>query len=91
MADLPEFIYRSGERIKDLALFRPLEWLTGLSFRDYPYGVTCLKLNVQTLLINGFVVRFDGGQLITHLWTDEPYIEPNSGERLHFDEGHVSV
>jgi hypothetical protein len=73
MADLPEFIYRSGERVKDLALFRHVDLLTGISFRDYPYGAKYIKLSVQTLLANGFVVRPDENQLMTQLWTNAPY------------------
>jgi hypothetical protein len=91
MAELPEFIYRLGTRVKDLSLHRYGDYLTGLSFRDEPFGKQYLTLSVKTLLANGFVVRRDGGLPMTVIWNGEPYIEPNSGEHLTFDEGHVSV
>ena len=91
MADMPEFIYRSGGRIKALSVHRHTDWLTGLSFRDYAYTREYIQIDVGQLLRNGFVVRPDAGQLMTNRWSGEPYIEPNSGEQLRFDEGHVSV
>ena len=65
--------------------------MTGLSFRDTPFGHHYLTLSVDTLKNNGFIVRPDGEQLMTNIWTGEPYIELNSGEQLRFDAGHVSV
>lgn len=86
-----EFIYRLGSRVKDLALTRRSDWLTGLSFRDQPFGKTYLKLSVALLTENGFVVKPDGGQPMWKIWQDEPYLEPNTGLQLEFDMGHVSV
>ncbi len=91
MADLPEFIYRSGGRIKALALTRKIDWLTGLSFYSEPYGLHYLKLRVNTLLANGFIVRADAGQPVKILWINELYIEPNSEEPIDFVENHVSA
>jgi len=85
------YIFRLGSRVKDLALTRRADYLTGLSFRNEPFGRYYLALNVTMLEDNGFIVRPDGGQLMTNIMTGEPYIEPNSGEQLEFDEGHVSV
>jgi len=85
------YVYRLGTREKDLALTRHADYLTGLSFRDEPFGRYYLSLDVSILEENGFTVRPDGKQLMTNIWTNEPYIEPNSGEQLSFDEGHVSV
>ena len=86
-----KFIYRLGDREKDLALTRPADHLTGLSFRDQPFGRHFLTLDVSILQANGFMVREDSGQKMTNIWTGEPFIEPNSGEQLTLDQGHVSV
>ena len=88
---MSRYIYRLGTREKDLALTRHADYLTGLSFRDEPFGKFYLTMDVSTLEDNGFIIRSDGKQLMTNIWTGEPYIEPNSGEQLEFDEGHVSV
>jgi hypothetical protein len=87
MTDTPKYIYRQGSRVKDLALTRNIDFLTGLSFYDEPVG----KLNVQTLIQNGFHVRSDGETLVKQLFTDATYIEPNSDESMYFPEGHVAV
>jgi len=87
----PEYIYRLGARIKDLALIRPGDYITGISFYNEPFGRDYSKLSVAILEENGFVVRPDGNQLMTDIFTGEPYIEPNSGLQLSFPEGHVSV
>jgi hypothetical protein len=91
MTDLPEYLYRFGSRVKDLALIRQTDWLTGLSFYDTPFGKEYSTLMVKTLIANGFVVKRDGGELVRVLWSGEIFIEPNSGESLHFPENHVSV
>lgn len=91
MSDLPEYIYRQGNRVKDLALKRKIDLLTGLSFYDYPIGKMSLKLDVQTLIQNGFVVRPDGKQPVKQLFTDEIYIEPNVSEPINFPDNHVTV
>ena len=87
----PEFIYRLGSRIRDLALTRPADYVTTLSFYDEPFGKQYLKLSVAILEENGFIVRTDGDELMADVFTNEPYIEPNSGMQLTFPEGHVSV
>jgi hypothetical protein len=87
----PEFIYRLGSRIRDLALTRPADYVTGLSFYDVPFGKQYLKLSVAILEENGFIVRTDADELMADVFTNEPYIEPNSGMQLTFPEGHVSV
>jgi hypothetical protein len=91
MAELPEFIYRSGGRIKTLALVRQVDWQTGLSFRSESYSQQYVKLRVKTLVDNGFIVRPDAGKPVKLLWTDELYIEPNSEEPINYDDEHVSV
>jgi hypothetical protein len=91
MADIPEFIYRSGRSLKALSLHRTVDWLTGLSFRDYPYSKEYLQLEVRLLINHGFIVRPDTDTLMTIVHTNDPYIEPNTGEQWAFDEGHVSV
>ena len=85
------YIYRLGSKPKDLALTRPADAITGISFSAEPYGKKTLKLSVAILESEGFVVREDGGQKMVNVFTGEPYIEPNSGENLEFPEGHVSV
>jgi hypothetical protein len=85
------FIYRTGSKPKDLALTRSADSITGISFSDEPFGKKTLKLSVAILEAEGFIVRRDGGQKMTNVFTGEPYIKPNSGENLEFPEGHVSV
>ena len=87
----PEYIYRLGNRAKDLALTREADYLTGLSFQDEPVGRHFLTLSVENLEKNGFIVRPDAGERINNIWTGEAWIEPNSGESWYFGEGHVSV
>lgn len=91
MSDLPKYIYRQGNRVKDLALKSNIDFVTGLSFFDHPVGRTSIKLDVQTLIQNGFKVRPDGNELVKQIFTDEVYIEPNSAESITFPEGHVTV
>ena len=91
MADLPEFIYRIGTRVKDLALVRHVDWLTGFSFSTETFVAPYLTLSIQTLLANGFAIKLDSGLLTTIWWSGEPYIEPNSGEQLVYPENHISV
>jgi hypothetical protein len=46
---------------------------------------------VARLEKEGFIVRPDGGQPMSVLFTEQPYIEPNSGVQWDFPEGHVTV
>jgi hypothetical protein len=87
----PEFIYRLGSHIKHLSLVRPADYITGLSFHHEPFGKQYFRFSVVILEKNGFIVRPDADELMTDIFTDEPYIEPNSGMQLSFPEGHISV
>jgi hypothetical protein len=91
MAVLPAFIDRAGGNIKALSLHRTIDWLTGLSLRDYPYGAECLELDVEQLVQNGFIVRADEGAVVKLLFRDEAYIEPNLNQSIRFDTGHITV
>ena len=63
MSELPQFVYRMGNRVKDLVLNKKRDFLTGLSLYDEPTANEYLKLSVKTLLANGFIVRPDEGLL----------------------------
>jgi hypothetical protein len=84
------YIYKFGNRKKDLALDKYRDWLTGLSFTGEPFGQS-FKFNVKQLADAGFMVRPDGNQPVTLLWSEDLYIEPNSGSHLNFPQDHVSV
>lgn len=62
-----------------------------MSFYTYEYIAGCLKLDVQTLIDNGFAVRLDGEKVVTKLFTDEVYIEPNTESEINFPAKHVTV
>jgi hypothetical protein len=91
MTELPKYIYRMGNRVKDLALNKNRDFLTGLSFFDEPTANACLKLSVETLQTNGFIVRPDAGKIASHLFDEQVYIEPNYGESIPFPNNHVTV
>jgi hypothetical protein len=87
-----DLIYRLGRNAKSLALVRESDWQTGLSFLDYPYGTEYLTFRVSVLTANGYIVRADGGELITNVWTNEPYIGPyDDGIQQRYPESHVSI
>lgn len=89
-----DFIYRAPSRgAKSLSLHREQDWLTGLSFLDYPYGITVIKFSVAKLREAGYAVINDSLQsarLLPHFGATL-YIEPNSGESWSYPEGHHTV
>ncbi len=87
------FIYRSGgHRVKAVALHRPQDWETGLSFSaSCPAGETCTKFRTSTLQAHGYIVRPDGGTPVTKLWTGVPVLDPETGRQRMFGTGHVTV
>jgi hypothetical protein len=91
MSELPKFVYRMGYRVKDLALNKKRDFLTGLSLFDEPTGNESLKLSVKTLVANGFIVRPDAGKIATDIFDDTVYNEPNYVESITFPENHVTV
>jgi len=68
-------IYRETDdptKPKSVALRRELDWVSGLSFSTIiPVRKPYVIYDVQTLRANGYVVRFDGGQVITDLHTGQ--------------------
>jgi hypothetical protein len=80
-----------GYRVKDLALNKKRDFLTGLSLYDEPTANEYLKLSVETLRANGFMVRPDAGKIATQIFDDAVYIEPNFGESIVFPENHVTI
>lgn len=91
MTVLSKYVYRMGNRIKDLALNKKRDLLTGLSLFDEATVNDNLRLSTETLISNGFMVRPDAGKIVTHLFDDSQYIEPNSGEIISFPENHVTI
>jgi hypothetical protein len=87
-----ELIYRQGpQRPKSLSLHRPQDWRTGLSFTDAAPVGTALMFRTSRLTTAGFVVRPDGGELVSTLWSGEPLIDPRTGQQAIFPEHHVTV
>lgn len=88
------YIYRIGkQKPKSVALRRPDDWITGLSFTSLKPAQTYLTYNVQKLRNAGYVVRFDQpGALVLDVHTG---LKPASGllglNRATFGLNHVSV
>ncbi len=76
---------------KSLSLHKNSDYQTGLSFFDYDPGGHTIKFRISRLVESGYQVRHDGNQPMVNIWTNEPYIEPNSGQNLYFPPGHVSI
>jgi hypothetical protein len=91
---LPEFIYRAvrTSTAKSVSLHKTQDYITGLSFTDYPPIGAYIRFTSAKLIENNYVVRPDGDQLIVNIWTGELYIEePYFDGTARFDFGHVSV
>jgi hypothetical protein len=89
-----QLIYRiPGDRAKDLSLHRERDWKTGLSFYDYEPVGSAFKFDIDRLKSNGYIIIFDGGLSVVTLpfWNSEPVIEPNTGEKLMYPQGHITV
>jgi RHS repeat-associated protein len=86
----PEFIYRNGNRMKDLSLHRTRDWETGLSFSDRPPAGPYIRFRASILQGNGYVVRRDGGTIVVKLWGQGPYFDP-TGQPATFPSGHITV
>ncbi len=89
-------IYREADdpaKPKSVALRRELDWVSGLSFSTtIPVRKSYVTYDVQTLLANGYTVRFDSGYAITDLHTGQPP-DPQKYPTLQrvFGKNHVSV
>jgi RHS repeat-associated protein len=89
-----EYIYRRAGndrrfRVQDCRLSREADFLTGLSFENTKPSTPHGRFNVNRLVKAGYLVRFDGGELIYTLFTNEPYIV--DGRHRKFGPSHVSL
>lgn len=85
------YIYRKADRPnnpKSVAIKRPIDWQSGLSFSSRDPLVPSVKYFVPTLIAAGFIVRYDEGMPILGLFDNMP-IKGHEGQ--NFGKHHVSV
>jgi hypothetical protein len=87
------YIFRSANRKKAVDLRHERDYHTGLSFWDAPPSTgKFVVYEVKQLRLAGFKVFFDGdGEYARDFIAGKAYIEPNSGQPVIYDEGHVTV
>lgn len=91
------YIFRAANRKKAMDLRGDRDYRTGFSFFDFPpAGDEFVVYEVQQLREAGFTVLFDGegGQdedYARDFVSGGSYIEPNSGQPVIYDIGHVTV
>ena len=93
-SNLPEIIYRvvSTSTPKGVSLHSGANYQTGLSFmEEQPASRKYLAYKTSILIAHNYIVKPDGEQIAVNVWTNKPYIEPNSESTIQYPEGHVSV
>ena len=86
-----QYIYRLDpcKTAKCVSLHKIDDYETGLSFTEHRTSPTDTEFRVDKLEAAGFVVRYDGGQLVTMLFTGEPW--EGYGVQAWFPKDHVTV